>query len=89
MIDLGNLEKNSRTMREARRGRVETLAAIVAVIVSLFAVVANAGVILQASAAAIGAVILLVTLPRWGRVRRYRRQDHLVGKVRKGEDARQ
>ena len=85
MVDLP-LEKNSRTLREARRGQIENLTAIAAVLVSLIAVVANAGVVVQIAGAGMGVAILAVTYPRWGRVRKYRRQDHNSGKNRKDED---
>ena len=73
-------ERQSRTLREARRGQREVLAAIVAVVVSLWATVANAGYWLQVAGAVAGLFILVVTWPRWGRVRRYKRAD-LVTKV--------
>lgn len=68
-------EKPSRTIREAGRGQREYLAAIVALLVSIFGAVANAGYWVQVAGAVAAIVILLATWPRWGRIKRYKRED--------------
>lgn len=73
-------EKPSRTIREAGRGQREALAAIVAIMVSIFAAVANAGYWLQVAGAVAGLGILIATWPRWGRIKRYKRDDRKTGR---------
>lgn len=74
------LEKNSRTLREARRGQFEEMMKLAGVIGAVTAAVSGAHIAFQIAGAAFVALCILVSLPRWGRVKRYKRQDHAMQK---------
>jgi uncharacterized membrane protein YoaK (UPF0700 family) len=80
------LERNSRTLKEARRGQLETFSAIALSLVGVIGAIAAADRIVQIAVGGVAAAILLSAYLRFARVKHYRRQDHASGKNRKPGD---
>ncbi len=81
-----DFERNSRTLRQARAGQFEEITKLATAIGLIVAMLASAPAWLQIVLGVLIVVICVVTFPRWGRVKRFRRQDHRTGRNVKPED---
>lgn len=81
-----SFERNSRTLKQARRGQMEVFLAIVGALVSVIAAVSGFDRIVQIVVGGACAFILVLAYFRFVRVKKFRRQDHACGLNRKPED---